>query len=135
MHYVALKQLRKDDDNNIDVFITEYNLLQKVSNHKHITSFNECYIDKFNYYISSEYCAGGRLLDFITNSETFSEQQASKYISTILKTIKYCHSKNIMHRDLKPGNILFNKTPEFVHTNSTNNNTKLSNHLCIINFP
>ena len=42
-------------------------------------------------------------------SKHFSEFEASKYIKTIIETIDYCHSLNISHRDLKPGNLIFDK--------------------------
>ena len=106
----ALKQLRKDDKKNLNAFKREANILIKLR-HENIVTLITCYIDNYNYYIATQYCYGGPLLDFIVKCKTFDEKQASWYLETIIKTVEFIHSKNIVHRDLKPGNIMFNKIP------------------------
>ena len=106
----ALKQLRKDDQDNINSFQREATLLSKLD-HPNVVSLTTCYIDKYNFYIATKFCSGGPMLDFIVKCKHFSEQQASYYIKSILETMAYCHSKNIVHRDLKPENIMFDKKP------------------------
>ena len=118
----ALKQMRKDDEWNMKAFTRECKILQKI-NHPNIIKFRSCYIDKYNFYIATEYCHGGPFLDYIIEMKHFSESQAAEYIETILFAIEYLHSLNIAHRDMKPGNIMFNKKPvpydeEHNYTNS-----------------
>ena len=48
-------------------------------------------------------------INYITKLNKFNEIKASKYIKTIINAIGYCHSKNIIHCDLKPQNIMFDK--------------------------
>ena len=102
---VALKQLRKDDETNWETFSTESRILNKIS-HPNMAKYYGCYIDKFNYYIATEYCKGGNLVDGIRQFDHFSEKQASRYIKTICEAVMYLHGKNIVHRDLKPGNLV-----------------------------
>ena len=55
------------------------------------------------------YCKGGDLLSHITKNKNLTERLASKYISTILKALSYCHANQIAHL-----NNLHNKRPLIV---------------------
>lgn len=53
-----------------------------------------------------EYFNGGLLLDEIVQKGTFSEKEASQIIQQIVYAVAYCHSKGVVHGDLKPENIM-----------------------------
>ena len=42
----------------------------------------------------------------------FSEDEAMSYFAMLLLGLDFLHSKNIFHRDLKPGNILIDELRE-----------------------
>ena len=51
-------------------------------------------------------CQGGDLFSNIKQSRFFSESRAAQIIKQILSAINYMHKKGVIHRDIKPQNIL-----------------------------
>lgn len=49
-------------------------------------------------------------LDFRSLYKSFSDYDIRFYIYEVLKALDYCHSKGIMHRDVKPHNIMIDHT-------------------------
>ena len=61
--------------------------------------------DNDNFYIASEICHGGDLYERMQQGK-FNEYDAAYIIKQVLKALNYLHKLNIMHRDMKPENIL-----------------------------
>ena len=59
-----------------------------------------------------EYMEGGELLKELHSRGKFTEEEAKVYFKQMVNAIAYCHSKNIVHRDLKLENILVKKQGE-----------------------
>lgn len=54
-----------------------------------------------------EYLAGGTLMKIISDKRSYSEYSLAKIMREIMSGLKYIHDKNIIHRDIKPQNIVF----------------------------
>lgn len=50
---------------------------------------------------------GGSLRDKISAQEHIPKEQASRWLLELLPALEYLHSRQIIHRDIKPGNIMF----------------------------
>ena len=59
-----------------------------------------------NFYFVYEYCNGGTLDKLMQREGSFSEKKALTYLRQIVEAFKVLSRSNIMHRDIKPDNIL-----------------------------
>ena len=106
-----LKLIRKCDINNKSSekkILSEIEILKNL-NHENIIKVEECIVDQNNYYIIGEYCQYGTLEEYINKIKKFTETQTKYIISQLLKAIYYLNSKNFVHTDIKPENILIEK--------------------------
>ncbi|CAD8113683.1 unnamed protein product [Paramecium sonneborni] len=92
---------------NCEEKLLEETEILKTLDHPNIVKVLEIFADFKYYYIVTEYCQGGELLERIKTITNYNENLAAKYMKQIFSAIQYCHQKNIVHRDLKPENILF----------------------------
>eukprot|EP00347_Sterkiella_histriomuscorum_P008991 403342946 len=107
----ALKILKKSGIKSETEFIHEISMLQQLD-HPNVLKYYECYQDDYNFYIVTEYCKGGELLNFLIEHRAFNEGVASNIMQQILSAVSYCHGKGIVHRDLKTENILIKDATE-----------------------
>lgn len=49
------------------------------------------------------------MLDLICKMDHFSERKASQYVGAVLSAVSYMHSLDVVHRDLKCQNIVFDQ--------------------------
>jgi serine/threonine protein kinase len=83
-------------------------LIMKKIKHPNIVSFYDSFEDSNQLNIIIEYCEKGDLQEFL-NGRKMKEKHALHYFYQILQGLNYLHSNNIIHRDIKPQNILIDK--------------------------
>ena len=83
--------------------------IMKNMNHPNILRIYEYFTDKNYIYISMELCRRGDLYRYIQNNGLFSEQESCLLIHQVLQAMSHYHMRGIIHRDIKPQNILFSK--------------------------
>jgi serine/threonine protein kinase len=59
-----------------------------------------------------EFCDVGSLDKVLEITKIIPEFIISKIAKQVLKGLKYIHEQNSVHRDIKPGNILLNRSGE-----------------------
>eukprot|EP01022_Parablepharisma_sp_SALTPOND_P021490 TRINITY_DN425_c0_g1_i1.p4 TRINITY_DN425_c0_g1~~TRINITY_DN425_c0_g1_i1.p4 ORF type:complete len:288 (+),score=28.19 TRINITY_DN425_c0_g1_i1:3717-4580(+) len=93
----AMKVIAKEKCEASSKFADEIKILQKLD-HPNVLRFYEFYQDVQNYYLITEYCKGGDLLNKLSMLFHFPEIQAAKIMRQILAAVEYCHRLNVVHR-------------------------------------
>ncbi len=101
---VALKDLdRKRFPTKL--FLRELDFLVSLQ-HPNIVAFQTVEYTQTGRYLVMDYCEGGTLRDLIESEGQLSPVQGLKLIADILLGLEYAHSRDIVHCDIKPENIL-----------------------------
>ena len=74
--------------------------------HPNIVQIKEVLMDPNHLFIIMEFVEGGELYGKLATNGKMPERVAKKYFKQIMEAVKYCHCKNICHRDIKCENIL-----------------------------
>lgn len=100
--HVVLRELRR---------LEEVALLRRL-NHPNVVALHDVYEHENEIQMVMECCEGGELYDAIQNSrtrnflESYGEHIVAHIVKQLLSALEYIHSRGLVHRDVKPENIL-----------------------------
>ena len=103
----AAKQVRKS---NLEKRNSQKKLMQEIRvhenlNHPHVVKFKKYFHDDNFVYLLLELCKNTSLSQLMKNRKKLSELETKYYTRQIIKGLVYLHQNQIIHRDLKLGNI------------------------------
>lgn len=106
----AVKIYRKDPNHpelrsNI---MREFNILRTLD-HPNIVGIFEHFEDDKKFYMVMEYSKGGEMFNSIVKGANTNEAMVARTMRQVLSALAYIHAKSIVHRDMKPENILFDE--------------------------
>jgi tRNA A-37 threonylcarbamoyl transferase component Bud32/cytoskeletal protein RodZ len=106
---VALKVLSRryaDDDEVIERFRSEARSAAALSHPNVVSIYDRGETEDGTYYIVMEYVAGGTLKEQILREGPFLPHTAAAVATQVAEALKEAHRRGIVHRDVKPQNIL-----------------------------
>ncbi|XP_041657349.1 MAP/microtubule affinity-regulating kinase 4 isoform X3 [Cheilinus undulatus] len=80
--------------------------IMKGLNHPNIVKLFEVIETDKTLYLIMEYASGGEVFDYLVSHGRMKEVEARAKFRQIVSAVHYCHTKNIVHRDLKAENLL-----------------------------
>lgn len=88
------------------LFDTEVKVLYELGNHDAIPQFLDHFELEEEFYLVQEYIAGHDLSTEIIWGEKMEENQALEILQSVLEILVFVHQKGIIHRDIKPKNLI-----------------------------
>lgn len=105
---VAVKMLRTEFKQD-EEFIKRFDVEAKASaglNHPNIVSVYDVGVHEGQHYIVMEYIDGVTLKELIARNTRLPWRKALKYSSQICSALAHAHARKVIHRDIKPHNIM-----------------------------
>jgi len=105
----AIKSIFKDSKVERELAFLEAHALSKL-NHPLTNRLLEVVEDQFNVYLILDFIEGKDLMDTLLEVGCMSEQDAAHVIRQVVEALEHCHQQGVVHRDVKPENIMMQRT-------------------------
>ena len=110
---VAVKSINKhfltEDESSKKKVMQEVQILQR-TRHKNIVRLYDSFESNKHIVFVMELCAGGDLLNYVRKRRKLKEDSAKFVFRQVVEGLQYCHSKGIVHRDMKLDNLLLDES-------------------------
>ncbi|XP_060561432.1 serine/threonine-protein kinase PLK1-like [Ruditapes philippinarum] len=90
-----------------DKMTQEISIHREIS-YKHVVKFHSFFEDPDNVYILLELCRRRSLMELHKRRKAVTEPEARYFVRQVVQACQYLHGHNIIHRDLKLGNLFIN---------------------------
>jgi eukaryotic-like serine/threonine-protein kinase len=109
---VLLKKLTlRGGSQFIERFKREARIMMDIKNDRIVQVYDH-FKEGHSYYIVEEYVDGISLDALIRRERYLSNEAATLILYEVCRALKYAHDKQVIHRDIKPGNILLSRQGE-----------------------
>ncbi|CAK8687875.1 cyclin-dependent kinase 1-like [Clavelina lepadiformis] len=109
---VALKKIRleSEEEGVPSTAIREISILKELQ-HPNIVALQDVVLQESNLYLVFEFLQMDlkRYMDTIPSGKYMDKDLVKSYTFQILQGISYCHSRRVLHRDMKPQNLLIDR--------------------------
>ncbi|MFS8118399.1 MAG: protein kinase domain-containing protein, partial [Microcoleus sp.] len=93
-------------------FQREAAILEDLGSHSKIPTLYAYFEENNDFYLVQELIEGITLTDTIQSQSSFSESYVKEFLVNFLPILDYVHQKKIIHRDIKPDNIIIRESDQ-----------------------
>src|SRR5262249_4232028 len=108
---VAIKLPRPDrqfSSEELNAFLEDARKIASLGDHPHVVKVHDVQQVGTGWYIVSNLVKGPSLAQWISQ-ERLSVGESARIVAEVASALHHAHSKGVVHRDVKPGNILINE--------------------------
>jgi calcium-dependent protein kinase len=102
----AMKIIRKSDVTDEENVFAELEVLKQLD-HPNILKLYEVFEEEDFFYVLTEFCEGGEVLKSLKKHKNLNEKTVAQLMRQLFGGLVYMHQRNIVHRDLKLENLLY----------------------------
>ncbi|OQR83775.1 cleavage induced protein kinase [Achlya hypogyna] len=102
----AIKTLHERNRGCIQREVAALQQIKSLGGHKNIIDLKDVFEDHGRVNVVTELVAGGELFDHIVRYGACTEPEARRMIHDIAQAVLFLHSNGLIHKDLKPENVL-----------------------------
>uniref|UniRef100_A0A7S1Q883 Protein kinase domain-containing protein n=1 Tax=Alexandrium catenella TaxID=2925 RepID=A0A7S1Q883_ALECA len=95
----TVRTVVKQKDTDAEVLKQEVAIMKNLE-HPNILQLLEVFEDAKSVYLVTEHCAGGTLLQSLTEAQRFSETQAALLMRQLFRAVRHMHERRLCHRHL-----------------------------------
>jgi sulfatase modifying factor 1 len=103
---VAIKRILDADDQGVERFLRESSTIAAL-NHQNIRAVFDRGEDDEGHYLVMEYVEGETLHDRVARDGALQDEAFLALAQGLAKALAFAHRKGVVHRDVKPANVLF----------------------------
>lgn len=110
---MAVKEVRFKDPSSISQLYKQVRdelSVMEMLHHPNIVEYYGIEVHRDKVYIFEEYCSGGSLADSLSSGRIEDETVTQVYTMQLLEGLEYLHKMGVIHRDIKPDNLLLDHT-------------------------
>src|SRR6266699_234073 len=112
--HAALKVLRRSlQEKDVEQFLSEAQTLAHLM-HPHIVQVFEYALEEGMPVLIMDYAPGGTVRDGYPRASRLPPHTVAVYIKQVAAALQYAHNQNVIHRDVKPENMLLRSPKELV---------------------
>jgi eukaryotic-like serine/threonine-protein kinase len=105
------RRAERRDEDALQRFSREYDILQSLRHPSIVRIYEQGFTDEYAF-IAMELVKGGSLRDRLR--ENMPAAEVMQYVVAIAETLQTVHEAGVVHRDLKPGNVMFREDGSLV---------------------